>query len=168
MTGARRSSRADLRSRSEVEPRHQRRLGEAGIRVVLTPSARRTPMPTPSGSSGRLRRSVSIASFPSASGTSGGDRRVRRALPSRAESSRSRQSTHRGHAGNRRDGPRAPPPSGLAGCSISMSGPLIVGRPRLEHYGLNLGHEVRPSAPEATVSTAERAIADATRATYPA
>jgi hypothetical protein len=49
----------------------RQRLGEAGIRVVLTPNARRTPMRTPSDSSGRLRRSVSIASFPSASGTCG-------------------------------------------------------------------------------------------------
>ena len=36
---------------------------------------------------------------------------VRRALSSRAESSGSRQSTHRGHAGDRQDGPRAVPPA---------------------------------------------------------
>jgi hypothetical protein len=49
----------------------RRRLRDAGIRVVLIPARAPNANATPSDSSGRSRKNVSIASFQSVSGTSG-------------------------------------------------------------------------------------------------
>ena len=89
----------------------RRRLRDAGIRVVLIP----VRAPNANAYAERFVRSIKeecldriipIGERP----LPARHHRVRRARSSRAESSGSRQSTHRGHAGDRPDPPRAVPP----------------------------------------------------------
>jgi len=82
----------------------RRRLGDAGIRVVLIPER-----------------------APNANALPARHHGVRRARSSRAESSGSRQSTPRGHGGDRQDGPRAVPPAAWRAAQLLRARGVTVG-----------------------------------------